>query len=44
MKTSEKIIAINRDEHAGIFKTAHIGIVGDIYEVVPALIERINKY
>ena len=42
MKGSEKIVAINTDPDAPIFKIAHIGIVGDIYEVIPALLERIR--
>ena len=43
MKGSEKIIAINNDPEAAIFKIAHIGIVGDIYEVVPALLAKIQE-
>ncbi|MBR2872745.1 MAG: electron transfer flavoprotein subunit alpha/FixB family protein [Lentisphaeria bacterium] len=44
MKGAEKIIAINNDPDAAIFKIAHIGIVGDIYEVIPALLKEIaNK-
>ena len=42
MNGSERIIAINTDKEAPIFKTAHIGIVGDLYEVVPKLIEKIK--
>jgi electron transfer flavoprotein alpha subunit len=41
MKSSDRIIAINTDTDAPIFKTAHIGIVGDIFDIVPALLERI---
>ncbi|HUT73339.1 MAG TPA: electron transfer flavoprotein subunit alpha [Armatimonadota bacterium] len=37
MQTSDVIIAINRDPSAPIFQTATYGIVGDVYEVVPAL-------
>ena len=43
MKGADKIIAINTDPNASIFKIAHIGIVGDIYEVIPALLEQIRK-
>lgn len=39
MNSSEKIFAINTDEKAPIFKVAHYGIVGDIYEIIPQLID-----
>ncbi|MFO7936756.1 MAG: electron transfer flavoprotein subunit alpha/FixB family protein [Kiritimatiellia bacterium] len=42
MNTAEHIIAINTDKNAPIFKTAHVGIVGDIYEIIPALIGKIK--
>ncbi len=42
MNNSETIFAINRDEKAPIFKIAHYGIVGDLYEIVPQLIEQIK--
>ena len=42
MNNSDYIFAINKDEKAPIFKVAHYGIVGDIYEVVPKLIEKIK--
>jgi len=41
MKGAEKIVAINTDPEAPIFNIAHIGIVGDIYEVIPSLLAKI---
>jgi electron transfer flavoprotein alpha subunit len=43
MQESSKIIAINKDPNAPIFKIAHYGIVGDLNEVVPKLIELFSK-
>jgi len=42
MNNSAFIVAINTDKNAPIFKHAHVGIVGDIYEVLPKLNENIQ--
>ena len=42
MNNSDYIFAINTDEKAPIFKVAHYGVVGDICEIIPELIEKIK--
>ncbi len=40
---AELVIAINRDRNAPIFKLADVGIVGDLTEVIPAIIKRLRE-
>ena len=44
MQSADTIVAINRDRNAPIFDVADFGIVGDLYEVIPKLIAKIEEH
>jgi electron transfer flavoprotein alpha subunit len=43
MQNSEYIIAVNKDKDAPIFEVAHMGIVGDVFEILPDLIQSLRQ-
>jgi electron transfer flavoprotein alpha subunit len=43
MQNSDYIIAINKNEAAPIFDVADLGIVGDLYQVIPGIIEELSN-
>jgi electron transfer flavoprotein alpha subunit len=44
MKNSRTIIAVNSDPEAPIFDVTDVGLIGDVYAVVPELIEKLASH
>jgi electron transfer flavoprotein alpha subunit len=43
MNNADTVISINKDPKAQIFSVAHYSIIGDIYDILPEMIENIKK-
>jgi len=43
MRASQCIIAVNTDPNAAIFNIAHYGVVGDLYQILPCLVQRLKE-